>query len=284
MEIISRKEAKERGLKHYFTGKPCKRGHIEKRFVSGFQCVVCVKMHYDERRKANPEEYTEASRRYRKRNPDKVCAASRRWQKNNPERVRELKRAENKRNQPRYNERNKRWRDQNIERFRERQREYRAKNEKLIAEYMREYRRENSDRIKVMKKSWAEKNREMIRARHARRIANDPDYKAARMIRRTLHRTLRLLKRDKFSPTEKELGYTIEQFKRHMERNMAPDMTWANHGTLWHIDHICPVSEFIAAGVTDPKKVNALKNLLPVYAEENLSKGAKFALSVQPVL
>src|SRR5690625_6716939 len=102
------------------------------------------------------------------------------------------------------------------------------------------------------------------------------------MIRRTLHRTLRLLKRDKFSPTEKELGYTIEQFKRHMERNMAPDMTWANHGTLWHIDHICPVSEIIAAAATDPKKVNALKNLMPAYAAENLSKGATVASPVHP--
>jgi hypothetical protein len=32
-EIISRAEAKARGLTRYFTGKPCKYGHIAERYV-----------------------------------------------------------------------------------------------------------------------------------------------------------------------------------------------------------------------------------------------------------
>jgi hypothetical protein len=32
-EIISRKEAKAAGLTRYFTGKPCKRGHVVERRV-----------------------------------------------------------------------------------------------------------------------------------------------------------------------------------------------------------------------------------------------------------
>lgn len=41
MEIISRLEAKEKGSKHYFTGKPCKRGHVEKRYVCDKKCLSC---------------------------------------------------------------------------------------------------------------------------------------------------------------------------------------------------------------------------------------------------
>lgn len=41
MEIISRKEAKERGLRYYFTGNSCKRGHICKRYVSTYTCYEC---------------------------------------------------------------------------------------------------------------------------------------------------------------------------------------------------------------------------------------------------
>lgn len=37
----SRKEAKASGSPHYFTGKPCKRGHVTKRFTSGLQCSKC---------------------------------------------------------------------------------------------------------------------------------------------------------------------------------------------------------------------------------------------------
>jgi hypothetical protein len=39
--IIGRREAKERGLTSYFTGKPCKRGHIAKRQLNG-TCVMCA--------------------------------------------------------------------------------------------------------------------------------------------------------------------------------------------------------------------------------------------------
>lgn len=41
MEIISRKEAKERGLKKYYTGKPCKYGHIAERWTGNKVCTEC---------------------------------------------------------------------------------------------------------------------------------------------------------------------------------------------------------------------------------------------------
>jgi|SRR5690349_10328282 len=42
MQIISRKEAKVQGLKHYFTGVACKRGHVNERYVSTGNCVDCL--------------------------------------------------------------------------------------------------------------------------------------------------------------------------------------------------------------------------------------------------
>jgi hypothetical protein len=36
-----RKKAIQQGLPTYFTGKPCKRGHICERFVSTYTCVEC---------------------------------------------------------------------------------------------------------------------------------------------------------------------------------------------------------------------------------------------------
>lgn len=43
MEIIPRKEAIERGLTHYFTGKKCKNGHIAQRIVKKHACTECIK-------------------------------------------------------------------------------------------------------------------------------------------------------------------------------------------------------------------------------------------------
>lgn len=48
-------------------------------------------------------------------------------------------------------------------------------------------------------------------------------------------------------------------------------MTWENWGE-WHIDHIKPVAQFIREGITCPKQINALSNLRPLWAHDNLSK------------
>ena len=41
--IVARKDAKALGLKRYFTGKPCKHGHISERHVSDGGCLRCKK-------------------------------------------------------------------------------------------------------------------------------------------------------------------------------------------------------------------------------------------------
>lgn len=42
-ELITRKEAKSLGLKRYFSGKSCKYGHIEERYVNSGGCCQCSK-------------------------------------------------------------------------------------------------------------------------------------------------------------------------------------------------------------------------------------------------
>ena len=54
MKIITRQEAIEQGLKRYYTGKPCKRGHYSERyFTKG--CVECAKVVNAELHKSNPQ-------------------------------------------------------------------------------------------------------------------------------------------------------------------------------------------------------------------------------------
>jgi hypothetical protein len=43
MEIVSRAEAKAKGLKRYFTGATCKHGHTAPQFVANSRCVVCAR-------------------------------------------------------------------------------------------------------------------------------------------------------------------------------------------------------------------------------------------------
>jgi hypothetical protein len=44
MEKITRKQALALGLKRYFTGKPCCRGHVVERLASAGTCVECRRL------------------------------------------------------------------------------------------------------------------------------------------------------------------------------------------------------------------------------------------------
>ena len=63
MDIITKEEAKAKGLKYYFTGKECKHGHISKRTVWSGTCYTCVN-------NRNREQYRKKSKdkEWRKRN------------------------------------------------------------------------------------------------------------------------------------------------------------------------------------------------------------------------
>ncbi len=67
LKIISRKEAKEQGLKRYFTGKPCKHGHISERYIGG-SCVECMRL----TRLINKKEKQEYDAQYNESNEAKI--------------------------------------------------------------------------------------------------------------------------------------------------------------------------------------------------------------------
>ena len=98
----SREEAGARGEKRYFTGLPCKRGHMSERYTRTGWCCACVKAAHDKYRAkdpeairvrrrgyyaANPEKYAEWTRAFRAKNPAKHKAAMKRWAQANKGRV-----------------------------------------------------------------------------------------------------------------------------------------------------------------------------------------------------
>lgn len=68
-KIISRIEARERGLTRYYTGKPCKHGHISSRFSSSCTCVLCFNI---AQRKKLRKSNAERKRKYRQKYVNKA--------------------------------------------------------------------------------------------------------------------------------------------------------------------------------------------------------------------
>lgn len=71
MQIITRDEAIIFGLKRYFTGEPCKYGHVDERLVSNWQCNTCLKKrrlaYLSERRRTRPGSLAEQDQRHNKK-------------------------------------------------------------------------------------------------------------------------------------------------------------------------------------------------------------------------
>ena len=87
MEKITLKAAKAAGLKRYFTGMPCKNGHVSERTVSSRACLKCtnarVKLFFQENKELVRTRKAVAQRNYRKNYPQKARESRQVWAENN---------------------------------------------------------------------------------------------------------------------------------------------------------------------------------------------------------
>ena len=72
------------------------------------------------------------------------------------------------------------------------------------------------------------------------------------------------------------VGYSLDELVAHLERQFTRGMSWENMGE-WHIDHITPLASFTfkSADCAEFKAAWAITNLRPLWASENMSKGAR---------
>lgn len=136
----NRKEAILQGSKYYFTGVPCRNGHLEKRAVKEFRCQGCNKEKAKKWRIKNPEKVKENNIKHHKiwyeKNKEYKLNYNKEWSKNNKDRHLFLQ---------------SRWLEVNIEKVRELKR-------------TRPYR--------FYQNKWREKNKEKVRSyEHKRRNA-----------------------------------------------------------------------------------------------------------------
>lgn len=118
MEIIRRKDAIERGLDRYFTGKPCKRGHLCFRYVSSNGCSQCVKDHHSVWRVKNKDKMAAKEKRWRENNSQKIKKLREKWAANNPEKNKQVLEAARKK-----------WRINNKDKIAKARKDWFARNE-----------------------------------------------------------------------------------------------------------------------------------------------------------
>ncbi|MEN6577093.1 MAG: hypothetical protein ABFD90_12175 [Phycisphaerales bacterium] len=119
-----------------------------------------------------------------------------------------------------------------------------------------------------------EQRRVSPRRQYQKAFYRQPKYRISRNVANAIRKSIRTGR--EFPWWERCLGYTWPQLKVHLESQFEPYMTWQNYGEEWHIDHIKPVASFEFEDYEDPgfRKCWALKNLRPLWAEENWDKNA----------
>ncbi len=123
----------------------------------------------------------------------------------------------------------------------------------------------------------AEKRRARRREYLAKRRASNPQQ---RMKEATGSRIWAALNGKTDGRLFSRLGYTRAELVAHLEAKFRDGMTWANYGT-WHVDHIRPCASFDLSCPDQFAACWALGNLQPLWASENMRKGARHAIDAQ---
>ena len=165
------------------------------------------------------------------------------------------------------------------------QKKWRGKNSEYMKRYGKKWREENENYFKKYFHTPEHKEyiKKYLKEYMRKYIVRHPKLKLRQNISRSIRYSLNDNKRNKHWETL--VGYTLQDLKKHLEKQFQKGMTWKNYGE-WHIDHKIPVSvfNFEKPEDIDFKRCWALKNLQPMWAIDNLRKHDKLEKPFQPSL
>jgi len=205
-------------------------------------------------------------------------------------------------NKLRLDKQNRQWALGHPEKVRQHKRDWKAGNYQYHVESGKEYRKrcatEINARARAKYHANLEKRREQSRRNAAKyrqkypervavenarwkslRRANDPLFRARHNLRGKLWKALK--RNQKAGSTLQLLGCSLPEFRNYIEGKFVDGMTWENYGKIWVFDHIIPCAAFDFRKPDDQRRCFHYTNIQPLFAMDNLRKGAK-QLGVPP--
>lgn len=169
------------------------------------------------------------------------------------------------------------YNSQNRDRINARQREYNkiptVRDRHKI--WCSQYYQENKESISKRKTEWVENNRDKVREsskKSQRRALKDPVKAEKHRMRSRIAMAVSSNGFRNKPKTEKLIGCSWVDFLAHIESLFRDGMSWDNRH-LWHIDHIVPLDS--AQTIEEMSALCHYTNLQPLWARDNLSKGAR---------
>lgn len=255
MQVISKAEAKAKGLATYFTGQPCKRGGLAVRSTSNGRCRCpdCRKFDSESSRAYQLKNSATTKARmskWRKENRVELSAKHKEWLNKNPQ-----ARAKYNSNQCAWAKQNRAiktardavWRTANPDLVRTYQAKYFQKNRVSIIHKQRQFRSENPDAMRTYRARWKEKNPHIVYAADLKRRAA----KAAR------------------------IPAFYSEFDDFViaEAGLLAKARAVATGIPWHVDHMIPLMAVEASGL------HCARNLQVIPGFLNTKKGNRMWLT-----
>ena len=167
----------------------------------------------------------------------------------------------------------------------EKQKIYRKENKEKVANYYKTnkdkirsrqkiYNQVNKNKLQEYFKKYFQQNKLKVYNYINDRLKIDPQYKLSLSLRRRLRCALKGNYRS--GSAVKDLGCSIEEFKKHIESKFQDGMSWDNWNYEgWHIDHIKPLSSFDLTDRNQLLQACHYTNLQPLWAKDNIAKSDK---------
>lgn len=115
--------------------------------------------------------------------------------------------------------------------------------------------------------------REKINIARRKYLAERPSRRVENAMRARIHAAI---KGKSDGALFSRMKYSKSELMEHLASKFKEGMSWENYGK-WHIDHIKPCSMFNMENKEEFDECWALENLQPLWAIENIMKGASYA-------
>ena len=263
-EVITREDAKRKGLKRYFSGNPCKYGHVCERLVSNNNCITCRKQRQQSeegkavlKKSIKKYQQSEKGKTSLKKSQEKYFKS-------------EKGKTSLKKSQEKYfkSEKGKDAMGRAAKKF------FSSDRGKLLLKNYRQSEKGKAIRKKANRKyQQSEKGKKWIK----NKLDNDPAFKMASRQRMRISEILGKKGIHKEGKTLKLIGCSAKFLSNYIQSKFKPGMSWDNYGVYgWHVDHIKPLSKFNLQDPEEQKKAFHYLNLQPLWAKENIKKKDKY--------
>jgi len=151
---------------------------------------------------------------------------------------------------------------------------YQDNKEKLKPNHTK-YRKVNKKYFNEYSKQHYQNNKEYYNKYWKKRHEEDPRLKIRHSVVALIHHHLKSYQLKKTNHSVDYLGCDMKTYHNYLESQFDSNMSWANYGIYWEIDHIKPIDSFDLADSSQINECFNYKNTRPLEITENKIKSNK---------